>query len=160
MIRENKKIFTLGTSNRTMEGFFSLLTVFEIKQIIDIRRFPKSSRYPHFNRKNLEISAPQHGLFYEWLGDLLGGYRKGGYEAYRLTPKYHKGLEKLENLGQKKVSALVCAELLPWKCHRLQVSQDLVARGWRVIHIIDANKTWEPSLGDGQEPLPFPTHQR
>lgn len=123
--------------------------------MIDIRRFPKSSRYPHFNKESLEKNAKAYSLDYIWLGEALGGHRKGGYEAHRLTAGYRKGLEKLEYLGQKEISTLVCAELLPWRCHRLQVSRDLEARRWRVIHIIDKKRTWEPSNKEKQNLLFF-----
>ncbi|RLB42220.1 MAG: hypothetical protein DRH12_06215 [Deltaproteobacteria bacterium] len=86
----------------------------------------------------------------------LGGYRKGGYEKYKSTPEYREGLEKLENLGQEDTSVIVCAELLPWKCHRFQVAEDLVSRGWRVIHIIDRERTWEPSPKQRQQTFVFP----
>ncbi len=155
MQQSDKTIFTIGTSTRSPEELFSILISFGVSLIIDIRRFPKSSRYPHFNRKNLEASAPQYGLRYEWLGDLLGGYRKGGYDAYRRTVEYQKGLEKLENLGEKNVSTMMCAELLPWKCHRFLVSRDLASRGWRVIHILEKGRTWEPSTKGKQQGILF-----
>ncbi|MBW1729304.1 MAG: DUF488 domain-containing protein [Deltaproteobacteria bacterium] len=141
---EEKTIYTIGTSNRSAEAFFSLLKGFEIRQLVDIRRFPKSSRYPHFAREVLKLRSEQMGLAYIWMGDLLGGFRSGGYDKYRSTEAYQKGLEKLEYLGQKERTVFLCAERLPWKCHRLQVSRDLEERGWRVIHIIDEGRVWEP----------------
>jgi len=156
MPTRDKTIFTIGTSTRSLQEFVSLVCSFGISLIIDIRRFPKSSRNPHFNKESLEKNVKPHGLDYIWLGETLGGYRKGGYETYRLTTEYRKGLKKLEYLGQKKVSTLVCAELLPWRCHRLQVSRDLEARGWRVIHIIDEKRIWERSNKEKQDVLPFP----
>ncbi|HDM10798.1 MAG TPA: DUF488 domain-containing protein [Desulfobacteraceae bacterium] len=159
MQRSEKTIFTIGTSTRSLQEFVYLICNFGITLIIDIRRFPKSTRYPYFNKESLARNAKTHGLGYVWLGELLGGCRKGGYEAYRTSSEYLEGLEKLENLGQKKVSTLVCAELLPWKCHRMQVSRDLEARGWKVIHIIDEKRTWEPSRGQTQTGFPFPKNR-
>ncbi|MBU2498497.1 MAG: DUF488 domain-containing protein [Proteobacteria bacterium] len=139
-----QRIFTLGTSTRSVEEFFSILRAYGIDDIVDVRRFPKSGRYPQFNRENLENAAQERGFSYHWLGESLGGYRKGGYEAYKQTQAFEEGIERLEGLAGASSIVVVCAERLPWKCHRMNISRSLMERGWEVIHIIEADRTWQP----------------
>ncbi len=142
---ENAKlIYTLGTSNRSIDEFLAILQEYSIKKVFDVRRFPKSTRYCHFNRESLSRTLEQAGYSYLWVGELLGGYRRGGYEKYRTRPEYGRGLAQIEKIAVDMLSVLVCAEKLPWKCHRLQIAQDLINTGWKVIHIIEKNKTWRP----------------
>ena len=136
----------MGTSTRSLEDFFSTLKDFWIKGIADVRRLPRSRKFPHFNREKIEGQSRAQNLSYQWLGDLLGGFRKGGYEHYRKDPSYLEGLQKVEALAEEYPFVLVCAERFPWKCHRLQISRSLVERGWDVIHIIDQDRTWRPKL--------------
>ena len=127
-----------------MEDFFSELEANEITCIADVRRFPKSRKYPHFNRDNLEAEAKGRNLFYQWLGDLLGGYRSGGYEAYMREISFQRGLQQVEQLAKKLSTVLICAERLPWKCHRFKISHRLTERGWNVVHIIEKDRIWQP----------------
>lgn len=145
-MKTKKKIYTLGTSNRSLQDFFAILKAFGIEGIVDVRRFPKSNRFLHFTRKDLEESAKANNFSYHWLGDLLGGFRKGGYEAYKRGPSYLKGLGEIENLAGAFPVVLICAERLPWKCHRFKISQSLVERGWNVIHIIGQDHTWQQHI--------------
>ena len=142
-----KTIYTLGTSTRSIEDFFSVLAAYEIKGIADVRRFPQSRRYPHFNKDNLEAEAKGRNLFYQWLGELLGGYRSGGYEAYMRETSFQRGLQKVEHLSKKIPTVLICAERLPWKCHRFKISYRLTERRWNVIHIIEKDRIWQPNDG-------------
>ena len=139
-----KTIYTLGTSTRSIEDFFSALETYKINCIADVRRFPKSRKYLHFNREHLEAKAKDRNLFYQWLGDLLGGYRSGGYEAYMREASFQRGLQKVEDL--------ICAERLPWKCHRFKISHYLTERGWNVVHIIERDRIWQPNDGGKGEP--------
>lgn len=136
------KVFTLGTSTRSLEEFFSVLGHYGIAQLLDVRRFPKSRKFSHFNMDILSAAAAEKGISYYWLGETLGGFRKGGYKAYQETDSYLRGIERVEALAKQRVSALVCAERLPWKCHRLKISKTLEVRGWSVVHIIDSGRTW------------------
>ncbi|MGD2124790.1 MAG: DUF488 domain-containing protein [Desulfobacteraceae bacterium] len=142
-MKKANTIYTLGTSTRSLEEFFSILKEYGIKAIADVRRFPKSSRYPHFNRENLEEAAGAQELDYHWLGDVLGGFRKGGYEAYKEEPAYEEGLNRLGDLARDSLTVFICAERLTWKCHRMHISRSLMERGWDVIHIIEADRTWQ-----------------
>jgi len=146
-----QRIFTLGTSTRSLEEFFSILRSYGIVDIVDVRRFPKSGRYPHFNRENLEMTARGEGFLYHWLGEHLGGYRKGGYDAYKQTQAFKEGIERVEGLGRDSSIVVVCAERLPWTCHRMHISRSLTERGWEVIHIIDKDRTWQPKKDEGME---------
>ncbi|MBC7231460.1 MAG: DUF488 domain-containing protein [Actinobacteria bacterium] len=140
-----KTVFTLGTSTRGLDEFIDLLRARGISRVCDVRSFPVSRRYPHFSRQPLASALEEAGIAYSWLGDRLGGYRKGGYEAHMRTPEFLSGLEELEELAQRATCALICAELLPWKCHRRHIAAALQERGWRVVHVIDARRDWVPS---------------
>ncbi len=142
--KSSKLIYTLGTSNRTIDEFLAILGQYNIKKIIDVRRFPRSTRYPHFNQEKFSLALEKAGHSYFWLGDLLGGFRNGGYDKYRAQAPYKKGLEQVQKIAEDASSTLVCAEKLPWKCHRLQLAKDLNFMGWKVIHIIDIDRTWSP----------------
>jgi uncharacterized protein (DUF488 family) len=74
----------------------------------------------------------------------LGGFRKGGYERYTMTEEFNKGLKELEVYALDKDTVFMCAERFPWKCHRRYISRELESKGWKVIHIIDKDKTWIP----------------
>ena len=139
-----KTIHTLGTSTRSMDDFFSVLETYEINCIADVRRFPRSRRYPHFNRHHLEAEAKDRNLFYQWVGDVLGGYRNGGYEAYMQEISFQRGLQKFEQLAKRLSTVLICAKRLPWKCHRFKISHRLTERGWNVVHIIERERIWQP----------------
>jgi uncharacterized protein (DUF488 family) len=154
-MKDLKTIYTLGTSNRSMVDFFSVLETYKINYIADVRRFPKSRKYPHFNRDYLEAEAKARDLFYQWLGDLLGGYRSGGYEAYMREVSFQRGLQKVEHLAKEISTVLICAERLPWKCHRFKISYSLTEKGLNVVHIIERNRIWQPNDG-GKEELNAP----
>ena len=127
-----------------------MLETYEIHCLADVRRFPKSRRYPHFNRDSLEAEVKDRDIRYQWLGDLLGGYRSGGYEAYMQKISYQRGLQKVECLAKEVSTVLICAERLPWKCHRFKISHSLNQRGWNVVHIIERDRIWQPNDGRGE----------
>jgi len=136
-------IYSIGSSTRQIEEFIDLLHHFQIKTLVDVRSFPKS-RFNHFIKENLDRELNKAGIEYLYLGKELGGYRKGGYGNYTLTTHYEKGVNDLEAIGKKDTTAFMCAERLPWKCHRKFIAISLQERGWKVIHIIDEKKVWEP----------------
>ncbi|OAG28499.1 DUF488 domain-containing protein [Thermodesulfatator autotrophicus] len=140
-----KLAYTLGTSTRSLEDFLDILKKYEIKQVVDVRSFPKSRRFPHFNRESLSHHLIQQGINYVWMGQELGGFRSGGYEKYMQTPNFSEGLENLIVLIEKAPTVIICAEKLPWRCHRRFISQKLADKGIKVIHIIEKGQTW-PSL--------------
>lgn len=143
MINNNKKkVFTIGHSNRNMNEFIEILLKYKIKALVDVRRFPKSTRYPHFNKEVLKQALQKIGVKYIWMGENLGGYRNGGYEEYMKTEKYLEGINKLiEIIGNSPSPiAVMCSERLWFKCHRKFIADTLVEKGYEVIHIIDKDK--------------------
>jgi uncharacterized protein (DUF488 family) len=138
-----KRVYSMGTSTRSLDEFISLLTHYGIETVADVRSFP-TSRFEHFRRDRLERALKERGFCYVYLGAELGGYRRGGYEKYMNTPDYGEGLAKLEEIGSSSVTAFVCAERLPWKCHRRWIGESLMREGWEVIHIVDERRTWRP----------------
>jgi len=136
-------IYTLGTSTRTLEEFLEILQLKGITRICDVRSFPGSRRYPHFSKDALAASLEQAGIGYFWLGQKLGGFRKGGYETWMQTPEGAAGLLELEEIASQAPTAIICAELVPWRCHRRFIAFALEDRGWEVIHILDASRDWK-----------------
>ena len=138
-----KRIFTLGTDRRSEEDFIEILLSYNIEVLIDVRSFPKS-KIPTFNREYLEGLLEKEGIEYCYLGKELGGFRKGGYEAYTLTEDFRRGIGEVESLSEDRTAVVICAERFPWKCHRKWISRELSRREWRIEHIIDKGKVWAP----------------
>jgi uncharacterized protein (DUF488 family) len=137
-----KAIFTLGTSNRSVEELFQLLRANGIEMVVDVRSFP-TSKVPHFKKEALSQSLAEAGFGYFYLGKELGGYRKGGYEAYMQTYDYLRGVDLLERMASRCRCAVLCAERLPWRCHRRFIGRSLVERGWKIVHIIEEGRVRE-----------------
>ncbi len=140
-----KRIYTIGHSNRTINELLLILKNYNIKTVVDVRRFPKSTKNPQFNKEELEKQLKRHGIKYYWLGEELGGYRKGGYQEYMKTKDYLKGIQKLLELVESSNGniALMCSEKLWFKCHRRFIADTLVNLGYRVIHIIELDRVQE-----------------
>jgi uncharacterized protein (DUF488 family) len=145
-------IYTIGHSTRTIEEFIDLLKTQAIEMLVDIRSFPMSRRLPHFNRESMERSLADAEIEYLWIKD-LGGRRKRelkdspnialrsesfrNYADYMLTPQFQSAIEKLVHLAAAKRVAIMCAEALYFRCHRMLVSDFLTAHGHEVLHILD-----------------------
>ncbi len=138
-----KKIYTLGTSRRSEEDFIEILLNYDIRTLIDVRSFPKS-KIPTFTREYLEKLLQRENIVYVYLGKEIGGFRKGGYEAYTETEDFKYGIDKLENVAKTGNAVIICAERFPWKCHRRWIARELHRRGWQIEHIIDKGKIWVP----------------
>ena len=136
-----RTVWTIGHSNRSLAEFLDLLKLYNVELVVDVRRWPTSKKFPHFAFAALADPLREAGIELVWLGDLLGGYRKGGYEAYTGTPDFQRGLELLEQRAAFRRTAVMCAELLYFRCHRRFIADALVRRGWRVIHVVDAKRT-------------------
>lgn len=134
-----------------------MLKAFEIEALVDIRRYPGSRKYPHFNKDHLEKSLPEKEIQYLHYED-LGGRRKvkpdshntawrldsfRGYADYMETDSFKKAIEKLEILAKEKRVAYMCSEALWWSCHRSLVSDYLKNEGWNVQHIMSKTKSNE-----------------
>lgn len=140
------RIFTIGHSNRSMERFLDVLEAYGIVRVIDVRRFPVSRKFPHFNRENLERVLPEHGIEYFYLGDSLGGFRRGGYKNYTKTKEFKDGLKKLLTLAKNSWTAIMCTEALWFKCHRRYISDESAKLGVEIIHIIDEKRSYRHEL--------------
>ena len=146
-------LFTIGHSNRSFEDFRHLLDEFQIQGIADVRRFPSSRKFPHFNRDTLRELLETGGIQYAWI-EALGGFRRTGtdekspnvglrspafrnYADHMMTEKFQEAVEGLLVLAAKQPTAIMCAERFFWKCHRRLLSDFLVAQGVAVEHIIE-----------------------
>ena len=149
------KIWTIGHSTRTLDAFMALLAQYQIEAIADVRSFPGSRRYPHFGRLALQGSLMQHQIGYDWM-PALGGRRRPmpnsrnvvwrninfrGYADYMQTIEFTTGIDQLLKLARQSRTALMCAELVWWRCHRSMIADALRARGIDVVHILDAKHT-------------------
>jgi len=137
-------ICSLGTSTRSKAEFTALLQSHGIEMVIDVRRFP-TSRFEHFTQEALRQLLANLQIDYLYMGAELGGYRSGGYPAFTNTTEFGQGIKSLEDKARQKKSAILCAERLPWRCHRRFITYELEKRGWQVEHIIDKKRTWIPS---------------
>jgi uncharacterized protein (DUF488 family) len=162
----SSQIWTIGHSTRSIDEFISLLEKNGIKLLADVRSWPGSKRYPHFNKEALAKSLSEHGIRYEHFPE-LGGKRKPrrdsgntawrnasfrGYADHMETEDFRKGVERLLDLSRKVgPTAIMCAEALWWRCHRALLSDYLKACGVNVMHILGANHL---------EPHPFTSAAR
>lgn len=147
-------IWTIGHSTRSADDFVATLQAHGIECIADVRRFPGSRRHPHFGGPALEERLAADAIDYAWLSR-LGGRRRGeaaaehlgwrnasfrSYAAYTWTEEFAEGLEELLHIAAGRRTAIMCSELLWWRCHRALVSDVLRFIGCEVIHIADARK--------------------
>jgi uncharacterized protein (DUF488 family) len=143
------RVFTIGHSTRTLDELVAILRSFDVTVLVDIRTIPRSRHNPHFNAEALTIELPARGLRYVHLKG-LGGLRKPradspnqgwrntsfrGYADYMGTDDFESALARLRELAQDGCVAILCAEAVPWRCHRSLVADALVARGAHVEHI-------------------------
>ncbi len=153
-----KIIYSAGTGTKTAEEFLALLRHYGIEQAVDVRSYPVS-RFDQFRRENLEPFLEAGGISYAWMGPLLGGYRKGGYEDHMETDDFARGLRELEALAAQVPTVFFCAETVPWKCHRRFIGRALHERGWHVAHIITEKNVWKPREEDAEPQLFEPESQ-
>lgn len=145
-------IFTIGHSTRSAEDFIALLRRAGVKRVYDIRTYPGSRRYPHFNAEPLAELLHSRGIEYEHHPELGGRRRPSpdappsawrnagfrGYAEYMRTNEFRSGIDALIQSSEHTPTAIMCSEAVPWRCHRTMVSDALVARGVQVEHILDA----------------------
>lgn len=122
-----------------------------VTQPADVRRYPRSRRNPQFNGESLARELPHLGVAYVWLGEDLGGFRPGGYEAWMSSQAFARGLAQVEERAAEATTAIMCAETVWFRCHRRFIARELVARGHRVTHIVGVGKRGY------EEPLPVDT---
>lgn len=140
-----KTIYTIGHSTRSIEDFIALLQSFEIELLVDVRNYPGSRRFPHFNKEALEASLHYHNIRYLHLKE-LGGRRKPakdstntrwkhdafrGYADYMQTPEFKSAAIELEQHALQSNTAFMCSEAVWWSCHRALLSDWLKVKGCR-----------------------------
>jgi uncharacterized protein (DUF488 family) len=156
-------IFTIGHSTHPIEKFLALLSQHEILALADVRSYPSSKRWPHFNQEELARALERAGIEYRWLKS-LGGRRKSkdsgsphnawripafrAYADYADGDDFRAGLAELLALAEQKRTVYMCSEGLWWRCHRRIISDHLVVRDWPVLHILPTGKITEHTLPD------------
>ncbi|HEX2781592.1 MAG TPA: DUF488 domain-containing protein [Gemmatimonadaceae bacterium] len=148
-------VWTIGHSTRESDAFVALLQRERIERLWDVRAFPMSRRYPHFNRETLSVTLREVGIDYEHAPQLGGrrslpktappsAWRNAGfkaYAAYMATDEFRTALAGLRRAAAEKRTTIMCAEAVHWRCHRGLISDALVAAGDEVLHIGDSGVT-------------------
>ena len=159
-VRPKVTLFTVGHSTRSIKEFLSILEAHGIKRIADVRTIPKSRRVPHFNSDALAASLQKEGIDYVQLKSLGGlrhakkdstntGWRNAsfrGYADYMATDEFRTGLNRLLEIGREKPTAIMCAEAVPWRCHRSLIGDALLVRGVDVEDILTTKSCREHKL--------------
>jgi uncharacterized protein (DUF488 family) len=157
---ESTVVFTIGHSTRTLEEFVELLGVYDLTLLVDVRTVPHSRHNPQFNKEALPNSLKPYGIRYIHMPEIGGlrhpkhdsvntawknsGFR--GYADYMQTQEFTDSLLKIISLTRESRLALMCAEALPWRCHRSLISDALVVRHIKVEHIISKVSTIKHQL--------------
>ena len=153
-------VVTIGHSTHTWKDFLNLLRAHRVKRVIDVRSIPRSRYNPQFNRETLSAKLRAARIGYVYLRKLGGlrharrdspnmGWRNTsfrGFADYMQTSEFDAGLQRLVKLARQKRSAIMCAEVVPWRCHRSLIADALIVRGIRVDDIMSANNLREHSL--------------
>ncbi len=155
-------VYTIGHSTHPMDEFIRILTVYKIEKIVDVRTIPKSRHNPQFNEEELGKELRKQGIEYARL-EGLGGLRHStkasintawknasfrGYADYMQTPEFSRALEELIDLAKEKRIAIMCAEAVPWRCHRSLIGDALLIRNIKVEDIFSESAS-KPHLLTG-----------
>lgn len=153
-------VWTIGHSARPIDEFVALLLIHGVQRLVDVRTVPKSRHNPHFNAEALARSLADAAISYRHSAG-LGGLRKAkkdsinagwrnksfrGYADYMETTEFWIALEELMAYGRDKKTAIMCAEAVPWRCHRSLIADALVSRGWAAKHIMSSIKADDHAL--------------
>jgi len=148
-------VLTVGHSTRSQEDFIALLQAHAVKRLVDVRSIPRSRHNPQFNRDRIASALRRAGISYLHVKD-LGGLRHPrsdspntawrnasfrGFADYMQTRKFAAGLRKLMKIAKMKRTAIMCAEAVPWRCHRSLIADALLAHGYRVEEIVSLKRT-------------------
>ena len=145
-------VLTIGHSTRTLEEFIRLLQAHAVTRVVDVRTVPRSRHNPQFNRDTLPASLKAAGIGYTHMAELGGlrhttldspntGWRNAsfrGYADYMQTPEFGKALDELIQLAKQDRIAVMCAEAVPWRCHRSLIADALLVRGIQTEDILSA----------------------
>ena len=154
---EGCTVWTVGHSTLSEADFLALLAAYRIEALVDVRRFPASKRYPHFNGSALQSSLARLGTEYLGLPSLGGrraplpdspntGWRNESFRGYADhigSAEFAGGMRELRALAGRKQTAIMCAEAVWWRCHRSLISDVLKAEGWKVVHILNEKSSSE-----------------
>jgi uncharacterized protein (DUF488 family) len=154
------QIYTIGHSTHPIDEFLSMLNAHGIELVVDVRTIPKSGHNPQFNSDALSRSLKEGGIGYLHMKELGGlrrpkkdspnwGWRNSsfqGFADYMLTREFDASLRQLTEIAEKQRAAIMCAEGVPWRCHRSLISDALLVHGIRVIHIIGSNSSKKHEL--------------
>ena len=147
-------VWTIGHSTRPIDEFLGLLRAHQISLLVDVRTIPRSRHNPQFNTDMLAQSLRNVDLRYRHM-PTLGGLRKPkkdsindgwrnasfrGYADYMQTDEFQRAIEELMASSTDKKTAIMCAEAVPWRCHRSLIADALVSRGWNIRHIMSPEK--------------------
>jgi uncharacterized protein (DUF488 family) len=150
--------FTIGHSTRSAAELIEILETSEISVLVDVRAIPRSRTNPQFNRETLPTTLCEYRIDYVHIPELGG--RRGrtlaaspntfwqnqsfrNFADYAITESFHAGFSKLQQLGAVRRSAIMCSELLWWRCHRRIIADYLMLAGHTVVHILDREKQEE-----------------
>lgn len=153
-------LFTIGHSTHSIDEFIALLNAHEVRHLVDVRSIPKSRHVPQFNSEEFVSSLHAIDIGYTHLKALGGrrttrkdsintGWRNQsfrGYADYLATPQFAEGLSALTEIAQKTTTAIMCAEAVPWRCHRSLIADALMLKGWEVRDILTKAPATEHKL--------------
>lgn len=143
-------LFSIGHSTRTLQEFVELLLAYGIERLVDVRTLPGSKRYPQFNGETLEAQLSRFSISYRHMKS-LGGLRRPradsqnsawrnvsfrGYADYMQTEEFSKALARLCSSAERRRICIMCAEAVPWRCHRSLIADALLVRGFETIEIL------------------------
>ena len=153
-------VFTIGHSTRPVEEFIEVIRAYGIKKVVDVRTIPKSRHNPQFNKDTLSESLKAVKIGYFHMNGLGGlrhalkdslntGWRNAsfrGFADYMQSEEFQENLEKLIDEAMKRATVVMCAEAVPWRCHRSLIGDALLVRGVHVRHIISARSSKDHTL--------------
>jgi uncharacterized protein (DUF488 family) len=169
-------LYTIGHSTHSIEEFIALLNAHTVQHLVDVRSIPKSRHVPQFNTDELSSSLSAANIAYTHLKALGGrrstrktsmntGWRNAsfrGYADYMATPQFAEGLAVLIKIARTTSTAIMCAEAVPWRCHRSIIADAMILQGWQVRDILTAAPAKEHKLTpflvavNGQPTYPSP----
>ena len=149
------KLYTIGHSTRSLDELVAILKAYGVTQLVDVRSVPRSRHTPQFNADVLSSDLPKQGISYRHMAD-LGGLRHSlkdsinlgwhntsfrGYADYMQTSEFTNAIVELEKIAALAPTVIMCAEILPWRCHRSLIGDAMLVRGHEVIDIYDEKKS-------------------
>jgi uncharacterized protein (DUF488 family) len=150
-------LFTIGHSTRPIDEFVRILKDHGVEEIVDVRSMPKSRHCPQFNADSLDEYLARASIGYTHI-QKLGGHRPArkdsintgwrnasfrGYADYMATPEFSGGLDALIRIARVEQTAMMCAEALPWRCHRSMIADAMIEKGWGVRDIMSSKPSTE-----------------